>query len=754
MVLLAGLAAPAMAQDSISRNSDGGNGLPGDGLSPWTTGAAGYQRTTYVVDLAQLNPSWGQQVLGIAPVIKTSKTSSLFFGSLFSANGLSATARVGVPAASSAYELWSNAPRAGVNREENERGAITVTPGPASTQQFGVIMSEFATTDLGISANNILTGVINVDPNAPGRLFVTRTVAATNHTPPNGDNSQFGVGAVDSDGNAYFRVDAFGSIGTNPILGNNLFRVDSLARNINLNNEISQAGGVDAAVTARLVNNYGNSVNTPSAIPEQISPPGVIIGANFDGGYFHGGTVPATTLPGGVHRPGTTDHRGAPHFYPFNLLNAPGAVGTAGMLTITGNNTNTITLWPVQANGAPIPANARNFTLPGAVTDPVSISPYSISFPGGSPSNRFEHYGSQTFARGSAPISIGRDTQGRTLVGGVAYVRTNGLALISPANAVIVGRAEGTSNRWVVAAWTNGNGTGSFPSSDLTKGKEILGDGGLDGVIGTGDPGDSDGILDLNPASPTYDAPIGRLANPHERGGTQIGPSIGGVSFDSYGNAFFNSTVVLKKFDRATQTFFDDFDTALIRANYDPASFSYRLELILELGNVFTGPNSGTPYQVQFLDVADSNSVSSGTTWGNATAPFAFNNLDPATLDPRDSRLLGGVVVGAEIVYDVDGDGQFVDPTGNSSNPDSVDESYNVLLYIGHRGDGAGTCPGQGPGSCGPGDWNEDGVIDFNDLLAFLNDYNAQTECSDVNGDGTVDFNDLLEFLNRYNAGC
>jgi hypothetical protein len=67
---------------------------------------------------------------------------------------------------------------------------------------------------------------------------------------------------------------------------------------------------------------------------------------------------------------------------------------------------------------------------------------------------------------------------------------------------------------------------------------------------------------------------------------------------------------------------------------------------------------------------------------------------------------------------------------------------------------GGAPCPGSGPGACGPGDWNEDGTIDFNDLLAFLNDYNAQTSCADVNGDGAVDFNDLLEFLNRYNAGC
>jgi len=53
-----------------------------------------------------------------------------------------------------------------------------------------------------------------------------------------------------------------------------------------------------------------------------------------------------------------------------------------------------------------------------------------------------------------------------------------------------------------------------------------------------------------------------------------------------------------------------------------------------------------------------------------------------------------------------------------------------------------------------PGDWNGDGVVDFNDFLAFLNDYNAQLPIADLNGDGVVDFNDFLEFLNRYTTPC
>jgi hypothetical protein len=63
-------------------------------------------------------------------------------------------------------------------------------------------------------------------------------------------------------------------------------------------------------------------------------------------------------------------------------------------------------------------------------------------------------------------------------------------------------------------------------------------------------------------------------------------------------------------------------------------------------------------------------------------------------------------------------------------------------------------CPGTGAGACSRADWNEDGVIDFNDFLAFLNDFNAEDPCADLNGDGVVDFNDFLEYLNIYNVGC
>jgi hypothetical protein len=55
---------------------------------------------------------------------------------------------------------------------------------------------------------------------------------------------------------------------------------------------------------------------------------------------------------------------------------------------------------------------------------------------------------------------------------------------------------------------------------------------------------------------------------------------------------------------------------------------------------------------------------------------------------------------------------------------------------------------------CCPADWNNDGVVDFNDLLAYFNDYNAGSPRADLNGDGVVDFNDFLQYLNYYNTPC
>ncbi|MFG0247007.1 MAG: PQQ-dependent sugar dehydrogenase [Phycisphaerales bacterium JB052] len=73
----------------------------------------------------------------------------------------------------------------------------------------------------------------------------------------------------------------------------------------------------------------------------------------------------------------------------------------------------------------------------------------------------------------------------------------------------------------------------------------------------------------------------------------------------------------------------------------------------------------------------------------------------------------------------------------NPDNPDS-------------NGDGI---PDSCDSACLP-DLNEDGNLDFFDISAFLNAFNAQEPLADFTGDGNYDFFDVSAFLNAFNAGC
>jgi hypothetical protein len=53
-----------------------------------------------------------------------------------------------------------------------------------------------------------------------------------------------------------------------------------------------------------------------------------------------------------------------------------------------------------------------------------------------------------------------------------------------------------------------------------------------------------------------------------------------------------------------------------------------------------------------------------------------------------------------------------------------------------------------------PADFNDDGRIDTQDVLAFLNAWNAGMPGADFNGDGRIDTQDVLAFLNAWTRGC
>ena len=51
-------------------------------------------------------------------------------------------------------------------------------------------------------------------------------------------------------------------------------------------------------------------------------------------------------------------------------------------------------------------------------------------------------------------------------------------------------------------------------------------------------------------------------------------------------------------------------------------------------------------------------------------------------------------------------------------------------------------------------DFNQDGVLDFFDVSAFISAFNAQDPGADLTGDGSFDFFDVSSFIGLYGAGC
>jgi hypothetical protein len=81
--------------------------------------------------------------------------------------------------------------------------------------------------------------------------------------------------------------------------------------------------------------------------------------------------------------------------------------------------------------------------------------------------------------------------------------------------------------------------------------------------------------------------------------------------------------------------------------------------------------------------------------------------------------------------------------TANDSGDDSLTEAAIDALLIDEV-----DC-----GGC-VADFNGDGSVNTQDVLAFLNAWNAGDGSADVNGDGSVNTQDVLLFLNLWNTGC
>ncbi|MBX3410290.1 MAG: hypothetical protein KF859_10435 [Phycisphaeraceae bacterium] len=715
----------AWAQDSVSRNANGGNGLPGDALSPWS---GTLQRSNFVVDLAPFTTSWGTP-FGLGPVAKSGRTNNnTRFTAFNGASSISQTTRTGVTPPSASYLFW-NQPTGGIHPTDNVPALNQSLSPSGDVSLLGVGFmdyDEIIVSNASVLVNQIVGALIAFEPANPARLYVTRVVAAHNNGLSQTDRSQFGYGGVDAHGNVSFRADSFGSAGTASSLlqGDNIFRV-RLADRTSTINLIDNTGASQAASTDWLVQRSTLTHNTPAALPADIAGRPFTVGADFLGNFLTEAS-PGALTPTVTHRPGTLDHRGGPTLTGLAIF--PGSSATGAMLTrATGSPTKTNALSLFGLNAAGSVTTARTLPLPPTLTDACDAFAWPLG--GGD----FRHYDSQvTFRGGSGQAATTLDRDGRAIAAAVLY---NGTipGTDNPYNAIAAVRFNpavvGSPPQWTIVAWVN---------PVAMTGKDILGDFGADGVPNTGDAGEGDGVVDAT------DAPIGRLASLTEGPTGFVGPSISAPTFDSAGNIYFISAVSLRK--QVGPVIEDKHTIALVRGVYNPQTFCYSLDLVAEVGQQFAGLNSARNYRISALNLADSDSISTASLWASSASQNPWNNTDTSGLDQTDPRHLGGLVLSARIVYDVNQDGLFEDPTALAGNADSEDEAYNVILYIGN------ITPADGGEPC-YADYNQDGGVDGQDVEAFFLDWEAGDSAADVNQDGGVDGQDVEFFFLQWEAG-
>ena len=624
------LSGVAQAQDSTSLL----NSMPGDALDPTSTTE---QINNYVVDVATLTSTSGR-TYGVAPLAKAgwdfSAGNHNFFTASISAQSISRRIKTGVSFARNSYDYW-NMPGSGVNGDATRNNPGTPISTSALTgNQFGYVFSQFSSDDPNapaINFNSVVGGTVNYENDVPSRLYVSRVMGAGNDETWLCNVAQFGIGSVDADAWISIRADGFGSGDCGAHLaftGNNYFLVDLLARNAGIVNTLSLAGADDVGIWAL---NESTTTHSPtSMIPSAVTGgTPILLGSNFSGQHVYGnGPMTTTTSHFGA---GVTDQRGLVSYCEASFPGVFGATSThgcAGQLGVA-TGTNTLNVWGLTGTGAPV--GPKGLTYPGN----ASISdPETGWSPGAGQASFANYYSSTAFRGGTGQVALGRDQGGRLLAAAMMH-HPGFVSATNADNMIAVARtSNGTNVDWVVAAYTEGN-----------DGKPVHGN------FGT--------------------TVIGKLVA-HEAGNpTPSGPSMSSPMIDSVGNVYFNARV-----EMTGDNFYRD---CLVRAVYDPTGFDYRCELVLAEGDVVRGLNSGRNYEIQFLQISGSSGGSPSAPWSQNVSQHAYNGQATAGLTPAGTETLGGIVVAASVIYDIDQDGDY---DTQSFDPLSDDQDYQVLLYV------------------------------------------------------------------------
>jgi hypothetical protein len=90
--------------------------------------------------------------------------------------------------------------------------------------------------------------------------------------------------------------------------------------------------------------------------------------------------------------------------------------------------------------------------------------------------------------------------------------------------------------------------------------------------------------------------------------------------------------------------------------------------------------------------------------------------------------------------------------SGLDCNANEIDDLVDILLGNASDSNGNGV-----PDSCESlclGDFNNDGGVDGDDVIAFFSAWDAGIITADVNQDGGVDGDDVIAFFNAWDSGC
>jgi hypothetical protein len=757
LVAAAGLSTVAVAQDSTSNvlppaSQPQGQSDALDAFSPAN------QCKAYVVDLTPFTTRGWNTRFGVAPIVKSSKIAIDFENSLIRAQSISRDITDGTPAAE--YAVWEG-PGFGVNTGDLVNPAPqNDTPnfidfGGDQARQFALAFQEVGggSTD----GEAIITGIVNIDPDEPRRLYVERVVTATSGTDQFFGNTLadgFGFGSVDSNGNTVFKEGGFGfTFPQSAIL------VDAKNRDCATVNAIDTLTGTpstaaDAANTVFVADQRGSflfddTLTAPNVVAESAGGPALItssFGGDYLNGDFGGTTVSPLAAPFGLGTRGS--------FATSNDLAVDGVGGTSSIAILTKDTivdvTRAFTFWNVDGQGNRLPAaSPQNLYIefPPTLND--------NKYPRPAPMNVFfEHYRSQVAAQGgTSQITFNRDRDGDLVA--AAYISDVEEELNDLESGIAAVRRDAAgNNQFGLVAWT-GERNSAFDAIGV-RGKPVV-DGPGGNVIGF--------LSNMSTFT------LGFGGQPDDQP-LSFGPSISAPSIDDAGNIWFLAPVELLETPVANPAdapaidpLTADIEIGLVRAVYDESAAqpAWDLEVVLRGDDVFTGQNSTVDYRVGlgFFTIAESpntadGSVSTATFWSHNAiqSPYAgvTNDFD-SSADPRNT---GGVIVNAEVIYDLgptdpnDPD----DPTFdfNSNDAGVADEGYNTILYVGADFDAAACVPCTNV--------NGVGIVDGQDLVELLGQFgntgNPGDFSGDVNCSGTVDGQDLVALLGDFGTdpGC